>query len=423
MGWMMIPFLEWVGFGILLFCLYDLLTVNFEKPVKWVYRLTKSYRLQLIWHWVVLLIGLGLILQGLVPSVLSFPSAGILVKIGTILRLLLLVIGLILFGLLFRIVVKPNQLIHWFRGARDASAIYTDAVQKATAVWEKDYSLTENVSFPSQYPNHFFDVYQKDRTEKHPVFVYAHGGGYIFGGKSNGDPNALGIPGIIRMIKQLLDAGFTVISTDYVFAPEYRYPAPVVQMNELLGYLQENADVWNLDMSRVVLGGGSAGGQLMAQTANIHTNPVYAEEMNIQPALQPGQIKAVYHGCALLDNERFGRTGNAPTDYVFYQMGRAYFALDVLEGNPQVIQSDVIRHATAQYPASFICDGNVGTFNAQAHALADRLKALGVKHKALIFDEPGAKKLPHGFDTLEHQRGYRSMEEMVAFVKGAVFYT
>jgi acetyl esterase/lipase len=413
--------IELAGVGILLFCLYDLLTVNYQKPVKWVYRLTKSYRLQLGWNLFLAVIGLGFILQGLVPSILTFLSAGIFEKIGTILSVLLLGIGLALYGLLFSISVKPNQLIHWFRGARDKEAIYSEAPKKGPAAWQNDYYLTENISFPSRYPNHFFDIYQKDLTETHPVFVYAHGGGYIFGGKANGDPNALGIPGVIRMIKQLLDAGFTVISTDYVFAPEYRYPAPVIQMNELLSFLQANAERLNLDMDRVVLGGGSAGGQLMAQTANIHTHPAYAEEMKIQPALRPGQIKAVYHGCALLDNERFGRTGNVPTDYVFYQMGRAYFALDVLEGNPQVIQSDVIRHVTENYPASFICDGNVGTFNSQAHDLADRLQAIGVNHKAMIFDEPGAKKLPHGFDTLEHDRGYRSMEEMVAFVKGEVF--
>ena len=393
-----------VGILLIFLCLVDALNVHYSKANKLIYCLSGSYKAQLAVQAMLFMLGVVLIV----------------ISRGFGINIVFLVLVAILYYLLLRVEIKPDGLIRLFRGKKADEAIQTDLPHHAPVAWQERYTLEENIRYNSAYPNNFCDLYTK-LGEKRPVFVYAHGGGYIFGDKSNGDPNALGISGIIRIVRQLLDAGFAVVSTDYVFGPEYRYPAAVVQMNELLAYLKENAVGLGLDMTRVVLGGGSAGGQLMAQVACLHTNPAYAAEMGITPALKPGVIRAVYHGCALLDNERFGRTGSRATDYVFYQMGRAYFGCNVLEGNEQVRQSNVITHVTEDYPASFIRDGNIGTFNAQAHNLADRLAGLGVKTKVLIFDEPGAKRLPHGFDTLEHQRGYRSTKEMVSFVKNEVF--
>lgn len=410
--------LEIIGIILLIFCLYDLTCVNYGKPVKLVYRLTKSYSVQLAVQALLLLISFALILQGLVPALIS-PSG----KPLTVLRLLLFILGAALSVAFFLVAVSPNKLIFLLRGKNAHLANRTTGHPAGPEIWEEKYWLVSDIPFDSAYPNSFFDLYscEKEPSTPRPVFLYAHGGGFIFGDKSNGDPNALGIPGIIRMIRSLVDAGFVVISTDYALAPEQPYPAPLCQMNDLLQFLCDHAPEYGLDMTRVVVGGGSAGGHLMAQLAAIQTDFAYANQVGIKPVLTHGEIKAVYHGCALLDCGRFGHTGNGPTDYLFYQMGRAYYHTGVLEGHPKVLESDVVSHVSAHYPPSYICDGNVGTFNAQAHDLEDRLKALGVKTKALIFDEPGAKRLPHGFDTLEHQRGYRSMEEMVSFVKGEVF--
>ncbi len=297
------------------------------------------------------------------------------------------------------------------------------APKSRTVPWEGSGFLTNDVSFDSAYAQHFFDIYHRDAdfSSPHPVFLYAHGGGFVMGDKSNGDPSALGIAGIIRMIGSLLQAGFTVISTNYCLAPDYRYPAPLLQMTELLRFLKEHAQQYGLDMERVVVGGGSAGGHIMAQLAAIQTNPDYARELGIPRVLGEGQIKAVYHGCALLDPERIGQTGTPRTDAVFAQMGQSYFDVPSLQGASLARQANVIRHVTANYPASYICDGNTATFNAQAHDLAERLTALGVRVEALIFDEIGAAPLPHGFDTLEYRRGKESMRQMVAFVSEAVF--
>lgn len=297
------------------------------------------------------------------------------------------------------------------------------APESKTIPWEGCGFLTNDISFDSAYAQHFFDIYHReaDFSVPHPVFLYAHGGGFVMGDKNNGDPAVPGITGIIRMIRGLLVAGFTVISANYCLAPDYRYPAPVLQMTELARFLQAHAGRYGLDMARVVVGGGSAGGHIMAQFAAIQTNPDYARELGIAPALGEGQLRAVYHGCALLDPERFGQTGDARTDAIFEQMGRCYFDAPKLPGDFRARQANVIAHVTADYPASYICDGNTATFNAQARDLAARLTELGVKIDAMIPDGPDEAPLPHGFDTLEYALGEESMRRMIAFATNAVF--
>jgi len=342
-----------IGIALMLAVFFDMLDVDYDRPKKPLWNLTHRYGL-LLAGWLILFMA---------GAAAVFTAGGIPAKV-------IAIISALLFVFLFHIAVDPGHLVHILRGKNDKIAVRTAGNQTGPELWEKKYYLTSDVPYESKYPNSFLDIYRTEKvpSEKRPVFIYAHGGGYIFGDKSNGDPNALGIKGVIRMVCQMLDAGFTVISTEYVFAPEYRYPSPVLQIEDLLRFLKQHEEDWGLDMNRVVLGGGSAGGQLMAQTACLQTNPEYAKEMKVEPVLTNGEIKAVYHGCALLDNERFGKTNSFLTNYIFHQMGRAYFHnAPVLKGNAECIQSDVIRHVTKNYPPSYITDGNAGTFNTQAH--------------------------------------------------------
>lgn len=395
-----------IGFLLMILIICDQLNVNMESPVKIALHLYHNYHFMLI-----------------VQGIVFLTGASMVMIFGNLLCRIIAMIFIILFLFLYHIAWDAGHMIHVIRGKNDKKMVRTTNNLTGPDPWEKDYWLTSDLPYDSSYPNSFMDIYNVEKvpTKKRPVFLYAHGGGYVFGDKSNGDPNAMGIAGIIRMIKMLLDQGFVVISTEYVFAPEYCYPAPIKQMDDLLHYLVKHADEYGLDMEKIVFGGGSAGGQIMAQTACLQTNPEYAKEMGISAILDHGEIKAVYLGCSLLDNERFGKTSSFLTNYFFYQMGRAYFHnIGILEGNSEVKQSNIITHVTKDYPASFICDGNAGTFNQQAHDLDERLTELGVMHTALIYDSPDDPKLIHGFDTLEYDIGKMCMEQMTCFVSGQV---
>ena len=314
--------------------------------------------------------------------------------------------------------VKPELLICLLRKLFPVSG-----GQIAESTWHGKYTLISNLKYASRYPNNTFDLYRKaeKETEKQPVYIFVHGGGFCWGDKEPGDPNDSRFIGLNHFFEAVLDAGFALISMNYAMAPDCLYPTPVTQLTELVTWLQKNADTYGLDMMNVHFGGGSAGGHIIGQFVNIQTNPQYAEHMEktygIAPVLPGKAVRSMYFGCALLDNERFGHTGDALTNYIFSLLGRTYFRVKRLENHPQVQESNVITHVTEQFPPSFITDGNAGTFQAQARDLEKKLTALGIENKTMIFDDPDGGKLMHGFDEGKSETAEEVILQAIAFIK------
>ena len=53
--------------------------------------------------------------------------------------------------------------------------------------------------------------------------------------------------------------GFNFISVNYCFAPEYRYPAQILQYDQVLDYLNKHSAELHLNMNNVILAGSSGG--------------------------------------------------------------------------------------------------------------------------------------------------------------------
>jgi acetyl esterase len=91
-----------------------------------------------------------------------------------------------------------------------------------------------------------------------PLHVHIHGGGWVSGDLEMGD----------RRCRALArDAGCVVASVDYRLAPESQYPGPPEDCYAALLWLVEHADELNIDVSRISVGGESAGGNLAAVVA------------------------------------------------------------------------------------------------------------------------------------------------------------
>lgn len=299
------------------------------------------------------------------------------------------------------------------------------AVQQESSLlmWEEQYYRKSNIMYESTYPNNYFDLYSPDKelVDSKPVFIYIHGGGYVWGDKATGDPNADDTMGLFKMFKELMNQGFRVISVNYALAPEYRYPTPMYQMSEFIVYLQNHAEEYGIDMHRIVIGGGSAGGHITGQFVALQTNDAYADELQIEQVLEKSDIKAVYFGCALLDNERFGHTSSKIVDYLFYQMGRTYFKAGFLQGNDDVCQSNVIEHITEDFPPTYVTDGNAATFNEQARDLEIQLEQYHIPNHALIYDNT-KKSILHGYDTGSSTEALENIDEMLCFISEHVLY-
>lgn len=94
------------------------------------------------------------------------------------------------------------------------------------------------------------DVWLAKSERPTPVLIFIHGGGFTTGSKSNLSP---------AILKAVLNAGISVVSTNYRFSPEVVFPAHYLDGARALQFVRHSAKRWNLDPARVALSGSSAG--------------------------------------------------------------------------------------------------------------------------------------------------------------------
>ena len=88
-----------------------------------------------------------------------------------------------------------------------------------------------------------------------PVFVYFHGGGWVFGTVDTVD----------RVCRALANAAeCIVVNVDYRLAPEHKFPAAAEDAYAVAAYVAAHAAEFEADGSRIAVGGDSAGGNLAA---------------------------------------------------------------------------------------------------------------------------------------------------------------
>lgn len=96
-------------------------------------------------------------------------------------------------------------------------------------------------------------VYRKSDRAGQPVVIWVHGGGYVLG--SAEDDRA-------KVIADHCDC--TVFSVDYRLAPEHPFPAGVEDCYATLVWIMSGNAPYDLDTSRVAIGGASAGAGMAA---------------------------------------------------------------------------------------------------------------------------------------------------------------
>ncbi|MBI9106649.1 MAG: alpha/beta hydrolase [Spirochaetales bacterium] len=95
-------------------------------------------------------------------------------------------------------------------------------------------------------------------TEKKPVLVFFHGGGWIAGNLDTHDYLA-------RALAK--ESSIDIISVEYGLAPERHFPETIAECTAAVKWIRQNASSWRLDPDRIAVGGDSAGGNLSLAVA------------------------------------------------------------------------------------------------------------------------------------------------------------
>jgi acetyl esterase len=130
-------------------------------------------------------------------------------------------------------------------------------------------------------------------SEKLPVLVYFHGGGFVIGNLETHD-------GLCRQFAN--EGGFAVIAVDYRLAPEHGFPAALDDAIAAVAWIEGHASELGVDANRIAVGGDSAGGALaaeVAQHAKAKGRPVIAFQMLLFPVMQIGGETLSLHEFAI----------------------------------------------------------------------------------------------------------------------------
>lgn len=100
-------------------------------------------------------------------------------------------------------------------------------------------------------------IYWSSDKPNLPVLYFVHGGGWVVGSLDTHDD-------ICRLLTNYAEC--ITVSVGYRLAPEYKFPAPLLDVYLTAGWVFDNTPRFGGDPQRIAIGGDSAGGNLTAAT-------------------------------------------------------------------------------------------------------------------------------------------------------------
>lgn len=92
---------------------------------------------------------------------------------------------------------------------------------------------------------------------RRPAALVVHGGGW----RNRSPADMQGIA------EQLAGQGYVAVNIEYRFAPEYRFPTQLHDLQQAMAWIHTNADEWQVDTNRIVGVGFSSGAHLVSLLA------------------------------------------------------------------------------------------------------------------------------------------------------------
>lgn len=253
-----------------------------------------------------------------------------------------------------------------------------------------------------------FDLFRPTgATEALPTLVWIHGGAWISGDAANVDP----------YVKIIVAHGYTGVSLNYTVAPEATYPTALTQLNDALAHLIAHADEYGIDTSRIVIAGDSAGANLTSQLALLVTNPAYASQLGMRPALTPEQLRGVVLNCGIYD---VSGIPNAPGigGWGFRISLWAYLGDKDWSNTPGGDEMSTLDFVTSDFPATWISGGNGDPLTpGQSQKLEAKLTSLGVTTTPVFYPTDHEPSLPHEYQFhLHFADAQAALESTITFL-------
>jgi len=232
------------------------------------------------------------------------------------------------------------------------------------------------------------------------ILVYFHGGGWVLGDLETSDAQCRALAN---------QAGCLVVAAGYRCAPEYKFPAAVMDAYATTRWVATNADVLGGDAARIAVGGDSAGGNLAAVVALIARDQA-AFKLSFQLLVYP----VVDYGFDTLSYQENG-DGYHLTRADMQWFWRHYLRneVDGCDYRASPLRATDLRGL----PPAMVITAEFDPLRDEAEAYADRLRAAGIPVVCMRY--PG---MIHGFFGMgDAMRMSKVAMTDVAFVLRGVF--
>jgi acetyl esterase/lipase len=155
---------------------------------------------------------------------------------------------------------------------------FSDAPAEGLRI-ERDIAYHQGEGFDDA--KHRLDLYEPDTPGPHPVVVFVHGGGWVFGDR-HWFADAYG-----KLGRRLAHHGILAAVISYRLAPKFKHPAQIEDVARAVSWVLSHAAEHGGDPSRVFLMGHSAGAQMVALAA---TDPRWLRAQGADPRQLAGVV-------------------------------------------------------------------------------------------------------------------------------------
>jgi acetyl esterase len=243
-----------------------------------------------------------------------------------------------------------------------------------------DVALAKDIAIPAEHgqiPARYFRAQGSGPAELLPVLVFFHGGGWVIGDLETHE----------TLCRELANgAGCAVVSVDYRLAPEHCFPAAAQDAFAAVRWVAQNAGELGVDVSRIAVGGDSAGGNLAAVAAleaRDAAGPPLCFQLLIYPVTDARRGSESYRTLA--------------TGYALGAESMAYFCGQYLgEGNPALADdwrvSPLVHPDLSGLPPALVVVAGYDPLHDEGVQYADQLSAAGNTATLVSFE-----RQMHGF--------------------------
>ena len=255
---------------------------------------------------------------------------------------------------------------------------FTEALVYALTARPCPENLEYNViPYDEGKQNKIYTYCRKDlKTEKKPLFIYIHGGGWVSGITAMRN----------RYISQWAQKGFFTASIGYTWAPDKIYPAQLFEVFKAIDQILDSAEENNFDPENIVIAGESAGGYYITYVASCFNDKSILDGLGIEfKHFGKAKINALVSICGCFDLQRLTDPQKEQSEFPDMKMMATTFLGKNLEDTREYLKTDAAKYCSPKisdnFPPTYAVWSTNDKLRFETFDLCKELDNLGVVNK------------------------------------------